>query len=128
MRLKGKRIFIVEDNMSNLTINTIAKKGQKKAGFSGKVMSLTTAQDLKAYERDYNTDPLPGAVSVENTVKAVVPYCAGVTVYERSGHDAGVIALDGGRGQLPNDTTLVSDAVGLGRATVDGDTDAFTRP
>ena len=41
-------------------------------------------------------------------------------MHPRSGDDVGTVALDGGRRELPERATLVSDAVGLGNAAVDG--------
>ena len=103
--------------------------GQKKAGISGKVMSLTTTQYLKTHERDYNPYRMLGGLFIENTVKAVAAYRFGVAEYDGSGHDAGAIAVDGGGGwQLSDYPALVSDSVGSGTVVVGSDTNAFARP
>ena len=91
-------------------------------------MSLTTLPYQKTHERDYNPNPLSGAVCLENTVKAVAADHHGITGDDGARHDAGSVALDGGRRQLADDPALVSDANGLGIAVVDGGTNASARP
>ena len=83
-------------------------------------MSLTTLPYPKTHERDDNPYRLSGALNLENTVKAVAAHHRGAAVYPRTGHDAGLIALDGGGWQLSDDPALVSDAFGVGFAAVGG--------
>ena len=91
-------------------------------------MSLTTLRYKKTHERDYSADRMPSTLAIENTVKATPSHRIGGAEYERAGDDAGIIALDGRWGKLPDNPTLVSDAVGLGCPAVGGDKGAFTGP
>jgi hypothetical protein len=99
-RILFDHAFVFEDIQDLKShFNTLAKimRGEK-TGFSGKVMSLTTTQYLKTHERDYNTDPLSGPLSVKNAVKAIAADYHGATMHPWTGDHAEPVALERRRG------------------------------
>jgi hypothetical protein len=113
-------VFYSTRNNINPNINTFAKKGRERIGFSGKVVSVTTSPSQKTHERNYSTDYLSCTASFRNNSAAASTHDFCLAVPFRSGDDARTVALERDGGQLSHLTALHADAVGLGAAAVDG--------
>jgi len=67
----------------------------EKAGFSGKVMSLTTTQNQKTHERDYSIDCLFDTAAFTNESAPNAGDCAGAVEHERTSDDVSDVAVGG---------------------------------
>ena len=84
------------------------------------VLTKTTdSNQPKAHERYCSTFTLSDPASVEYHDAAIEPSGFRRAVYPRSSDDVEHSPVDGTRGQLSNDPTVVSYAAGLGRNIVD---------
>ena len=79
----------------------------EKAGFSGKVRSLTKTQNPKTHERDYSIDRLFNPIAFTNESAPFAGRCAGAVEHERTSDDVRAFSVGGGWGQLPNPPAVV---------------------